>query len=87
MVIIGQSFMLHQIRKMVGLAVAIMRGDAYLSCIKLAFQPNRTLPTPMAPDVGLFLDKCYFDAYNNRCDELHICLGVYTCLSVCSEAH
>ena len=65
-VIIGQSFMLHQIRKMVGMAVAIMRGDAPASCIKLAFDPKRLLPTPMAPDVGLFLDECYFEAYNNR---------------------
>lgn len=58
--------MLHQIRKMVGMAVAIMRGDAAMSCIKLAFRPDRLLPTPMAPDVGLFLDECYFGAYNKR---------------------
>lgn len=66
-VIIGQSFMLHQIRKMVGMAVAIMRGDAPQGCIRTALQPRRTVPTPMAPEVGLFLDECYYDAYNTRC--------------------
>ena len=65
-VIIGQSFMLHQIRKMVGMAVAIMRGDAPANCIKIGLQPKRAIPTPMAPDIGLFLDECYYDAYNNR---------------------
>ena len=33
---------------------------------KLAFRPDRLLPTPMAPDVGLFLDECYSGAYNKR---------------------
>ena len=65
-VIIGQSFMLHQIRKMVGMAVAIMRGDAPEGCIRTALQPRRTVPTPMAPEVGLFLNECYYDAYNTR---------------------
>ncbi len=78
-VIIGQSFMLHQIRKMVGMAVAIMRGDAPANCITIALQPKRGVPTPMAPDIGLFLDECYFDAYNNRqvvCYFLSICYNV-----------
>ena len=66
-VIIGQSFMLHQIRKMVGMAVAIMRGDAPEGCVRTALQHKRTVPTPMAPEVGLFLDECYYDAYNTRC--------------------
>ena len=65
-VIIGQSFMLHQIRKMVGMALAIMRGDAPPNCIKVALQPKRSVPTPMAPEIGLFLDECYYEAYNTR---------------------
>lgn len=78
-VIIGQSFMLHQIRKMVGMAVAIMRGDAPANCIKIALQPKRAVPTPMAPDIGLFLDECYYDAYNNRwgADHEHVTLSQF----------
>ncbi|DBB17512.1 TPA: hypothetical protein ACH3X3_002579 [Trebouxia sp. C0006] len=78
-VIIGQSFMLHQIRKMVGMAVAIMRGDAPANCIKIGLQPKRAVPTPMAPDIGLFLDECYYDAYNNRwgADHEHVTLSQF----------
>ncbi|DBA74849.1 TPA: hypothetical protein ACH3X2_009187 [Trebouxia sp. C0005] len=78
-VIIGQSFMLHQIRKMVGMAVAIMRGDAPANCIRIALQPKRAVPTPMAPDIGLFLDECYYDAYNNRwgADHEHVTLSQF----------
>lgn len=36
--VIGQSFMLHQIRKMVGLAVAIMRGAAPESVMDFALR-------------------------------------------------
>ena len=63
---IGQAFMLHQIRKMVGMAGAMMRGDAPANCIRVALQPQRGVPTPMAPEIGLFLDECYYDAYNTR---------------------
>eukprot|EP00878_Enallax_costatus_P017892 GHUV01018804.1.p1 GENE.GHUV01018804.1~~GHUV01018804.1.p1 ORF type:complete len:472 (+),score=148.98 GHUV01018804.1:87-1418(+) len=54
-VVVGQSFMLHQIRKLIGTAVAIMRGVASEECLKLALDPDRDLNTPMAPALGLFL--------------------------------
>ena len=38
MVVVGQSFMMHQIRKLVGLAVAEFRGTAPPGCIELAMQ-------------------------------------------------
>ena len=46
MVVLGQSFMLHQIRKLVGTAVAVMRGDAPPECIQLALQPERHMVRP-----------------------------------------
>lgn len=66
MVVIGQSFMLHQIRKMVGMALAEFRDVAPPGCIKYALGTSRDLILPMAPDLGLFLDECYYDAYNDR---------------------
>lgn len=48
MVVLGQSFMLHQIRKLVGTAVAVMRGDAPTECIQLALQPERNMVRPNA---------------------------------------
>ena len=63
---IGQSFMLHQIRKMVGVAVAITRGLAPENAIALALDPRRDVNTCIAPDVGLFLDESIFDSYNSK---------------------
>lgn len=66
LVVVGQSFMLHQIRKMVGLVVAVMRGAASPDAISLALNPARELNVPMAPELGLFLDECFYDAYNAK---------------------
>ena len=38
--VVGQSFMLHQIRKMIGLAVAVMRNYAPESVIQTAFKKS-----------------------------------------------
>lgn len=66
MVVVGQSFMLHQIRKLVGTAVAVMRGTAPPDAIALALDPAKVVVTPMAPELGLFLDECVFESYNDR---------------------
>ena len=36
--------------------------------------PRADLGTPMAPELGLFLDECYFEAYNRQWGEQHPCL-------------
>ncbi|XP_047329683.1 tRNA pseudouridine synthase A [Impatiens glandulifera] len=69
--VVGQSFMLHQIRKMVGLAVAIMRGCAPESLIETAFNPKLSITVPTAPEVGLYLDECFFSSYNKKWKDTH----------------
>jgi hypothetical protein len=32
----------------------------------LAGGPRRQVAVPLAPELGLFLDKCYYDAYNRK---------------------
>ncbi|KAK8772521.1 hypothetical protein V5799_024236 [Amblyomma americanum] len=61
----GQSFMLHQIRKMVGLVIAIMRGHTDQSIIRRAWGPER-LDIPIAPALGLMLEHVHYDRYNRR---------------------
>ena len=60
----GQSFLLNQIRKMIGLAVAVYRGTAPADAIDRALDPCVDLSTPMAPELGLFLAECMFGLYN-----------------------
>ncbi|KAK6939028.1 Pseudouridine synthase I, TruA, alpha/beta domain [Dillenia turbinata] len=69
--VIGQSFMLHQIRKMIGLAVAVMRNCAPESIFEKAFQQDVNINVPTAPEVGLFLDECIFASYNQKWRDSH----------------
>lgn len=64
--IFGQSFLLHQIRKMIGLALFIYFGHAPQETIPVALCPNVKIPTPMAPALGLLLDSLTFETYNSR---------------------
>ncbi len=59
MVVLGQSFMLHQIRKLVGTAVAVMRGDAPPDCIALALQPERSVVRPVPPRTHLVIPSIW----------------------------
>ena len=48
--------MLHQIRKMVGLAIAIVRGITEVDLISKAWEANK-LDIPVAPGLGLVLEE------------------------------
>jgi galactokinase/tRNA pseudouridine(38-40) synthase len=61
----GQSFVLNQIRRMVGLALAVYIGLAPMETIELALRPHKRIYTPTAPALGLFLDELEYNAYNN----------------------
>lgn len=61
----GQSFMMHQIRKMIGLTLAVVRGVTAVDTITRSFKENR-IDIPMAPGLGLVLDQAHYDGYNNR---------------------
>ena len=71
MVVVGQSFMLHQIRKMVGLAVAMARGVAADYVMHAALGSRHSVHVPMAPEPGLFLERCFFEAYNDKWSHTH----------------
>jgi len=61
----GQSFMLHQIRKMIGLGIAIVRGQTGLQTLEEAWDRHR-IDIPKAPGLGLMLDMIHYDRYNKR---------------------
>ncbi|XP_058823091.1 pseudouridylate synthase 1 homolog [Topomyia yanbarensis] len=61
----GQSFMLHQIRKMVGLTLAVVRGVTPAETIIKAFDEVR-YGVPTAPGLGLVLSRIHYEKYNAR---------------------
>ncbi|KAF8918019.1 tRNA pseudouridine synthase 1 [Dissophora ornata] len=61
----GQSFMLHQIRKMVGLIVMIIRTDTPMKLIPETFNANK-INIPKAPSLGLLLERPMFNTYNRK---------------------
>ena len=61
----GQSFMLHQIRKMMGMVIAVMRGFATVDRLKQSFLIDR-IDVPRAPGLGLMLEDVHYDKYNQK---------------------
>jgi len=61
----GQSFMMHQIRKMVGMAALIVRCGTDPQRLVEAFGPTN-FSIPKAPSLGLLLERPVFDSYNKR---------------------
>ncbi|CAB1318624.1 unnamed protein product [Coregonus sp. 'balchen'] len=71
----GQSFMMHQIRKMIGLVIAVVKGYSGDEVLKRSWGEEK-VDVPKAPGLGLVLEKVHFDRYNKRFggDGLHECL-------------
>ncbi|KAI9659320.1 MAG: tRNA pseudouridine synthase 1 [Bathelium mastoideum] len=66
----GQSFMMHQIRKMVGMAVLAVRCGADAGpLIRRSYDWDAKLSIPKAPGLGLLLERPVFDSYNRRVEE------------------
>ncbi|KAL2150540.1 hypothetical protein VTH82DRAFT_7103 [Thermothelomyces myriococcoides] len=61
----GQSFMMHQIRKMVAMAVMVVRCGAPPSLITESYGPRR-ISIPKAPGLGLMLERPMFTEYNKK---------------------
>ena len=61
----GQSFMMHQIRKMVAMAALIVRCGTDPIRMKESFDEER-ISIPKAPSLGLLLERPVFDTYNKR---------------------
>ncbi|KPV75201.1 uncharacterized protein RHOBADRAFT_36047 [Rhodotorula graminis WP1] len=62
---IGQSFMLHQIRKMIGLFILALRSSTPASLVPETFGPSR-IHIPKAPSLGLLLVAPHYIEYNRR---------------------
>ncbi|GME89770.1 unnamed protein product [Ambrosiozyma monospora] len=58
----GQSFMLHQIRKMIGLTTMIVRTGAPSKKLLAAFKAQK-VNIPKAPALGLLLEQPVYDGY------------------------
>ena len=64
-IITGQSFLYHQIRKMVGMTVCVFLGKHSFDDIRKSFEPNEFF-VPLAPAEGLSLNRAHFTVYNKR---------------------
>eukprot|EP01025_Chloroclados_australasicus_P000963 TRINITY_DN10315_c0_g1_i2.p2 TRINITY_DN10315_c0_g1~~TRINITY_DN10315_c0_g1_i2.p2 ORF type:complete len:472 (-),score=57.43 TRINITY_DN10315_c0_g1_i2:570-1958(-) len=67
--ITGQSFLLYQIRKMMSLAIAIIRQEAPEDAISTALTSMRDLNVPPAPAGTLYLYECNYGSYNKKWED------------------
>jgi len=61
----GQSFMMHQIRKMIAMAIMVTRCGSPMDIITESYGPRR-ISIPKAPGLGLLLERPVFNEYNKR---------------------
>ncbi|KAK4561670.1 tRNA pseudouridine synthase 1 [Recurvomyces mirabilis] len=59
----GQSFMMHQIRKMVGMVALLVRCGSNLDTLTEAMGAEK-FSIPKVPGLGLLLERPVFDSYN-----------------------
>lgn len=64
----GQSFMMHQIRKMVAMAALVVRCGCPIERIPESYGPTK-IAIPKAPGLGLLLERPIFDSYNKKAPE------------------
>lgn len=66
----GQSFMMHQIRKMIGLTLPVIRNIIPYEMLQRSLtKENFSIPT--APGLGLVLERLHFDKYDRTFGQLH----------------
>lgn len=63
--VVGQSFLLHQIRKMMCMAMDVARGATSLNVMKESFG-DVSININTAPAQGLSLDMSYYEYFNKR---------------------
>ncbi|ROT38163.1 pseudouridine synthase [Sodiomyces alkalinus F11] len=61
----GQSFMMHQIRKMVSMATLLVRFGVPVGRIKETYGATK-IAIPKAPGLGLLLERPVFEGYNRK---------------------
>lgn len=62
----GASFMLHQIRRMMGLVIAVMRGKCDEGIMEIAMDKKYFVKVPEAPGHCLVLDSMEFPSYDGE---------------------
>jgi tRNA pseudouridine(38-40) synthase len=63
--IYGQSFLLNQIRRMVGMCCEVASGAVDMETLSRT-QSDKKVEVPMVPGLGLYLDELFFDGYNQK---------------------
>lgn len=63
--IIGQSFLLNQIRRMVGMCCEVASGATPAETLTRTLSSSK-VEVPMLPGLGLYLDELFFDGYNSK---------------------
>ncbi|XP_037044158.1 tRNA pseudouridine synthase A-like isoform X2 [Bradysia coprophila] len=74
----GRSFMMHQIRKMLGLMLAVAREVTDRSIFDMVFT-DRAINCPTAPGLGLVLDRLHFNSFDQKHDSQYGTLSWEEC--------